>query len=231
MPSGTEVGNRTTADGQHPFTLETDRAFLGCLMQLPADATRRVLAGMRAEDARSPAAQRVLWLVIRLVTEGINPDPVVLLSAARNQGWLVDEHRHEQFAHWLIDTFRAAPVPEAATVLKRDLLEDALRRAVTAKAQQVLDIAEHGQIDRLHQLATFDTDRITDLWSRFAEAARAITPDTPGKPATDQISASSDRLCGRDTTRTTAPGVESADAAETGSTPLRHDEVRQGRAA
>jgi replicative DNA helicase len=185
MPQGTEIGNRTTAD-EPPFTLEPDRAFLGCLMRVSAATAQGLLAGMRPEDAHSSTARQVLHLAIHLTVQDLPCDPVTLLSAARNHGWLATEHHHQRFAQWLIETYRAAPTPDAAFVIKRDLLEDALRRALAAQARRVLDIAAHGQIDRLRETATLDTDRITDLWHRFDHTAQALTPANPEQPGTGQ---------------------------------------------
>lgn len=218
LPPGTETGHRTVVD-ERPFTLEADRAFLGCLMQTPVSEARRLLAGVRPDDARSPHAQLVLYLAIHLVTRQIKADPVVLLNTARNQGWLAGEQRHEQFAQWLIDTYRAAPVPQAAPVLKRDMLEGAFRLAVNAQAQRVLDLAAHGQIDCLREWATFDTDRIADLWQRYADAAQAITPTLVETSGTGQISARSERLSGHEQDIAPSPSVQVKDAACARSAP------------
>lgn len=194
LPLGTDTGHRTTADPCGPFTLEPDRAFLGCLMQTSIAQARRLLAGVRPDDACSSIAQQVLSLVIRLVVEGIKPDPVVLLFQARNQGWLNSEYRHKRFAEWLIDTFRSAPVPEFAAVVKTGMLEQALRWALREQAQRVLDLVEHGPIDRLREHATWETDRIADLWDRYRESARTTRPADPETTVTGHINACSDRL-------------------------------------
>lgn len=225
LPSGTEPGNRTVAEPR-PFTLEPDRAFVGCLMQLPPAAARGLLAGVRPDDAHSTITQRVLFLVIRLAAREIKPDPVVLLTEARNQGWLTTRHRHEQFATWLIDTFRAAPAPQAGQVVKRDMLEHALRWAITQRAKAVADITEHREIDRVREYATFDTDRISDLWARLTDAAQAITPATPDSAVYGQIRA----LSGRDRSDTAEVSTPE-DRAATASAPATSDPETNGRAA
>lgn len=231
LPLGTDTGNRTTADPHRPFTLEPDRAFLGCLMQTRVEQARQLLAGTRPDDARNPIAQYVLSLVIRLVVDGIKPDPVVLLSAARNEGWLISEHRHEQFATWLIDTFRAAPVPQAAAVVKADMLEEALRWAIREQAQRVLELAEHGSVDTLREQVTLQTDRIADLWKRLDTAGRAITPATTDQAVYGQLSASSDRPSCPQPIGTTDTGVDAICVAETRSAPGQGGRAAEGRAA
>jgi hypothetical protein len=227
MPPGTDTGNRTTADEPH-FTLEPDRAFLGCLMRIPIQEARRLLGGMRPEDAHSSTARQVLYLTIHLAVHDLPCDPVTLLSAARNQGWLATEHHHQRFAQWLIESYRAAPFPEAAWVLKRDVLEDALRRALTVQAQQVLDLAEHGSIDRLREVATLDTERIADLWQRYHYAAQAITPTTSEKPVRSQLNASPKPH--RQSQSSRSAGIGSTTATDTDSRPgqrNQHSDVRK----
>jgi hypothetical protein len=225
--------DRTTFvdDPQHrPFTLEPERAFVGCLLHTTTlTEARELLAGIRPDDAGKPATQVALSVAIHLVAREITPAPIVMLPEARNQDHLDTEHKLSRFAIWLFDTYRAAPLPELAPVVKQEMLEEALRRELKHRAQRVVEIVAHGSLDRLREQATLDTDRIVDLWHRHDTAARPITPEAPITRGTGQISAPSDRPCTPQRAIPTPDGHRRCDAAQVNSEPAHrnpHDEYR-----
>lgn len=169
------------------------RGFLGMLMTCPAHQARELLAGMRATDAGDGIRGVVLDLVLGVVAAGVAPDPRVLLAEAQRRGLLDTATKHEQFAMWLFETYRAAPFPEAGPYLKTAVLEAALRRALAEHAHRLHHAAAFSDIEQLRALADLDDD-LVDLWQRYDAAttepstaqAEADHREVPAIGATDQ---------------------------------------------
>ncbi len=184
--------NPTHATPSGPMTIDTEAAFLGCLMRCDAAAARELLSGMRPDDLAGPIASEVLALAIELATRGIAPDPAVLYAEARRTGRLDTEHRHTLLTDWLIDTYRAAAEPVTGSYLKTAVLELAHRRALREHAHHILARVDHIEASQLTDLAALDDDAI-DLQQRHrrateGEPVRSITPATRKAPATSEIS-------------------------------------------
>lgn len=162
-----------------PAPLEPETAFLGCLLQLPAAAARRLLAGMRAHDCGTPAASEVLQLVIELVTAGQDPHPVAVFTHARSTGRVLGEQQITNLGDWLLDAHRNAPPPACADYLKTVVLEHAWRRALHAHATRILQATEHHDLPTLHELAE-DTTHADELWTRY-QTALTTPPATGGR--------------------------------------------------
>ncbi|GAA0509671.1 hypothetical protein [Saccharopolyspora thermophila] len=169
------------------------RGFLGCLMAGTAGSARELLAGMRPTDAGPGIRGVVLELIVSVVTAGAAPDPRVLLAEARRRGLLDTEHKYQQFALWLFETYQHAPVPEAGHYLRGAVLEGAFRRRVREHAQRLLDAAERAEVTELRAMTELDDD-LVDLWQRYDAAttepstaqAEADHRKVPTIAATDQ---------------------------------------------
>jgi hypothetical protein len=148
---------------------DPERAFLGCLMQLPATAARRLLAGMRADDMAGAVTAPVLRLAIELTAADTAPAPVALYAHALTTGRAPGQQRREWLSGWLIDAYRDAPPTALADHLKAAVLEAAWRRALVAHAQRVQDAAETADVGALRELAD-DTNRVDELWQRYHAA-------------------------------------------------------------
>lgn len=146
--------------------LDPETQILGCLMQLPHEPARRVLAGMSAEDFADPMAAHVTQLAIEVIAAGQDPAPVVLYTHAITTGRAAGESRRAWLGSWLTDAYRDAPPPAVAGHLKTVVLEAAWRRAVVEHARRVLQAAESADTDLVRQL-TDDTGRADELWKRF----------------------------------------------------------------
>jgi hypothetical protein len=145
---------------------DPERAFLGCLMQLPVTAARRLLAGMRADDFAGGMAAHVLQLAIEVVAAEQTPAPVTLYAHAIATGHASGEKRREWLSSWLIDTYRDAPPPALAGHLKAVLLEAAWRRALLAHARRITQAVETSPTEVLFEL-TDDTAAVDELWTRY----------------------------------------------------------------
>jgi hypothetical protein len=157
----------------HTATAVTDpeRQFVGCLLWLPLDAARRVLAGMRADDLADPMAAHVLQLVIEVVAAGQPPAPVAVFAHAVATGRAPGETPRARLGHWLAEVYGATQVPPLAGHLKAVVLEAAWRRALTEYAYRLLQAAETSPTEVLAELAD-DTTTADELWSRYRAATR-----------------------------------------------------------
>ncbi|MTD58757.1 hypothetical protein [Amycolatopsis pithecellobii] len=149
---------------------DPERAFLGCLLQLPATAARRVLAGMRADDLASAAAAPVLQLVIELVAAGTDPAPVAVYAHAVATGRAAGQARREWLSGWIIDAYRDAPPPALTNHLKAVVLEAAWRRALFAHARRIEQSLDTTDPAVLRELADDGMAAAAELWSRYQSA-------------------------------------------------------------
>ena len=151
--------------------IDPERQFVGCLMQLPAPAARRVLAGMRGDDLADPMAAHALQLAIEVLAAGQPPAPVTLYAHALATGQAPGTLRRERLSGWLFDTYRDAPPPALADHLKAVVLETAWRHALTVHAMRVLHAADTTPTATLRELVE-DTTAIGELWDRYQAATR-----------------------------------------------------------
>jgi hypothetical protein len=145
--------------------LDPERQFLGCLMQLPLNSVRRLMAGMRASDLADPVAASVLQVAIELLADGHPPAPVAIYTHALATGRAVGDTRRRHLAGWIVDTYRDAPPAVTADHLKTVVLEAAWRRAVNLHALRVLQAVEQCRTDALREI-TEDT-AADELWLRY----------------------------------------------------------------
>ncbi|MDR7300400.1 hypothetical protein [Haloactinomyces albus] len=223
--------NPTHQTQSGPVTVDTDAAFLGCLMRCDAATARRLLAGMRPDDMAQPLAREVFALAIRLNLREVAPGPAALYAEARRAGRLDTEHKHALLTDWLIDTYRAAPDPVVGDYLKTAVLEAAYRRALREHATRMLHQAEHIAAEELADLATLD-ERALDLWQRHQaattpEQSPTTTPDHSEQAHIGELSDRSGRLSRTDH----QPPPATADTAEHATQTTSVATNRHGRRA
>ncbi|KAA9164978.1 hypothetical protein FPZ12_006940 [Amycolatopsis acidicola] len=151
--------------------LDPERQFLGCVMQLPINPARRLLAGMRPNDVANPLAAFVLHLAIGAVANDQPPMPIVLFERAQEIAGRPRAARLREIAAWIARTYEAAPLaPEQhAAHLKSVVLKAAWRRAVDEHARRILQAVAESSTDELHRLAD-DTGAADELWTRYRAA-------------------------------------------------------------
>ena len=157
--------------------IDTMRGFLGCVMTCSQHRAAELLAGMSATDAGPGLHGVVLGLVVEVVAAGLAPDPRVLIAEAQRRGLLDTEDKHQQFALWLVDTYRTAPYPEAGQALRGAVLEAAYRRELRDHAERLLRATDYAGVETLHVLAELD-DRLVELWRRLATDLHSRGLDT-----------------------------------------------------
>jgi hypothetical protein len=162
----------TNLHGTGPLvTLDPERAFLGCVLQLDLNPARALLAGMRPDDLADPATATTLAIAIRLLGEDAPPSPAMVWHHAAHGG--IDRHQLEGFGPWLVDTYRAAPPPAVGPHLKATVLEAAWRRAISGQAARLRQAATEAPVDVLAEV--YDDRATVD---RLAARYRAALADT-----------------------------------------------------
>lgn len=168
-------------DTAHRPTLDSEQAFLGCVLALPAAPARRVMAGMRADDFADPLAGLVAQLVIEVLAAGCPAAPAAVLARAEHTGRVPALHdlatgqrgqgedRYTRLTHYLIDAYRADAWPGLGDYLKPAVLEHAWRRAIAEHATRLAQAAAQSPADVLADLAD-DTTRIEELRARYRAA-------------------------------------------------------------
>ena len=156
------------------LTVDPERHFVGCLLCLQVGDSRRVLAGMRADDLAEPTSAHVLQLVIELVAADTPPAPVAVYSHAVATGRAPGEHQRHQLSLWLAETYEAVQLPLLAGHLKAVVLEAAWRRTVAEHAERLLQAVADSPTDVLATLAEGST-AAEQLWARY-QAATAVIP-------------------------------------------------------
>lgn len=163
----------TPTEHTAPAVTDPERQFLGCLLSLPAEPARAVLAGMRASDVASPTCSYVLQLAIELAADDTPPAPVAVYSHAVTSGRAVGEHDRHRLSLWLAETYEAAQLPLMASHLKTVVLEAAWRRAVTAHARRLLQAVDGSPTDVLASVLE-DRDACDELWARYVAACSGL---------------------------------------------------------
>lgn len=149
--------------------LDPERAFLGCVMALPAPHARRQLAGMRADDFGTALAPLVAQLVIEIVADGHPAHPVAVYTHAAHTGRAVSETELHRLGDYLQRAYLGDAWPGLAEWLKPAVLEAAWRRAMREYATRLAQAAAESPADVLAELVA-DTTRIEDLHTRYLAA-------------------------------------------------------------
>ncbi|WP_051899198.1 hypothetical protein [Sciscionella sediminilitoris] len=152
--------------------LDPARAFLGAVLCLDHGPAREVFTGMRPDDFTDPKCAATAGLIIGLLADDQPPQPALVWAAAEHN---LNPHQLERFGDWLIDTYRAAPLPATARHLKTIVLGHAWRAAIRDYATRLLQATDQSPDDVLAALYD-DRDRITDYATRHTTAATPATP-------------------------------------------------------
>jgi replicative DNA helicase len=153
---------------------EPEAQLVGALMHLTRAHVTPILELVPDTAIWRPDNRWAYELIRRIVEHGDDPNPVVVLSTARQYPPADTAHperpvsptRHHQFAVHLAGLYTQAVTPAAARRYARDVLEDAYRRAVELHGIRVAELARSGSSRR--QL----TDYLTTMRAELAELAR-----------------------------------------------------------
>ncbi len=155
----TEIDKPDDRDNWRAESVITQRApehqLIGALMHLPAPQAKPILELVPDTAIWRPITRWAYELIRSLVDAARDPDPVLVLRAAKTQpaaDALDPKHpvtpgRHHELALYLADAYTQVVDPHGALRYAREVLDDAYRRA----------LHEHGI--RIAQMAESDAER------------------------------------------------------------------------
>jgi hypothetical protein len=161
---------------------DPESQLVGTLMHLPATAVVPILELVPDSAIWRPDNRWAFEVIRHIVGGGEDPDPVLVLHAARHRppadaahpSEPVSASRHHQFAIHLADLYTQAVSPAAARQYAREVLEDTYRRAVELHGIRMAELAQRGT--SRSELADYLTEMravLAELWRR-AEAAASF---------------------------------------------------------
>lgn len=160
---------------------DCEHQLVGALLYLSATQAAPVLELVPDNAIWRPDNRWAYELIGHLVSDGRDPDPVLVLATARHRrpadaahpGRPVSDRRHHQFAVHLADLYTRTVTPAAVQHYAREVLDDAYRRAIALHGERMQDLAESGlPREDLTDYLTGMRAHLADLWRR-GEAARA----------------------------------------------------------
>jgi replicative DNA helicase len=170
--------NRRGAAETTPLQWNCEHQLVGALLHLPARKAEPVVDLVPRTAIWQPDNRWAYEMIGHLVADGRDPDPVLVLAAARQRppadaaGRPVSSRRHHQFAVHLANLYTRTVTPAAAPQYAREVLDQAYRRAIAAHGQRLQDLAESATSrDDLTQYLTAMRTDLADLWRR-GQAAR-----------------------------------------------------------
>lgn len=167
---------------------EPEHQLIGALLWLPAARARRILELVPDTAIWRPRARWVYQLIRALVDAGQDPNPVVVLAAARTQASSEavepdaqpTRERVKELSLYLFDAYQQVIAPAAAAGdYARQVLDAAYRRAFRENGIRMQQLGECDvERELLTKLFSETRDELADLWRR-AEAAAKPGWDTP----------------------------------------------------
>lgn len=147
-------------------TTDPERAFVGAVLQLPADAAQKALDLIRDEDIGDPRLRVVVAVARQLVEAGMAPDPVAVLAHARSTGTVTRADAVRNFSLLVSDTYAQCPTPASVRFYAAAVLEEALRRRSTEMAVRIGQAADGESIESLVGLVDGEVQAVRELRAR-----------------------------------------------------------------
>lgn len=168
---------------------EPEHQLIGALLWLPASRARAILELVPDTAIWRPRARWAYQLIRTLVDAGHDPNPVLVLAAARTQtrdtdllrpGQRPTPRRLKELSLYLFDAYQQVIAPTvAAGDYAREVLDAAYRRAFRENGIRMQQLAECDVERQLLTQLFFETrDELADLWRRVEVASKPgwITP-------------------------------------------------------
>jgi replicative DNA helicase len=130
-----------------------EHQLIGALMHLPAPQARPILEAVPDTAIWRPITRWAYELIRGLVDAGRDPDPVLVLRAAKTQQPSADAlhpnqsvrpRRHHELALYLADAYTQVIDPRGALRYAREVLDDAYRRAIQEHGIRIAHMVESG---------------------------------------------------------------------------------------
>jgi replicative DNA helicase len=159
-----------------------EHQLIGALMWLTAEQARPILELVPDAAIWQPMRQWTYEIIRALVADGRDPNPVVVLAAARQRAWSDAASgdqpptpcQHHRLALYLAAAYTQVLSPAAAAGdYAREVLDEAYRRAFRDNGIRMQQLAGCGAERELitEQFAAI-RDELADLWRRAESAAK-----------------------------------------------------------
>jgi replicative DNA helicase len=159
-----------------------EHQLIGALMWLTAEQARPILELVPDTAIWQPLRQWAYEIIRAVVADGRDPNPVVVLAAARQRSWShaanADQpptpYRHHRLAVYLAAAYTQVLSPAAAAGdYAREVLDEAYRRAFRDNGIRMQQLGGCGAERELitEQFAAI-RDELADLWRRAETAAK-----------------------------------------------------------
>ncbi|MBN3459769.1 hypothetical protein JNN96_37695 [Mycobacterium sp. DSM 3803] len=156
---------------------EPEHQLIGALLWLPASRARAILELVPDTAIWRPRARWAYQLIRTLVDAGHDPNPVVVLAAARTQTSADAQptrERVKELSLYLFDAYQQVIAPSTAVGdYAREVLDAAYRRAFRENGIRMQELAECDvERELLTKLFSETRDELADLWRRAEAAAQ-----------------------------------------------------------
>jgi hypothetical protein len=159
-----------------------EHQLIGAMMWLTADHVRPILELVPDTAIWQPMRQWTYEIIRALVADGRDPNPVVVLAAARLRSWSqrggADQPptavRHYRLAVYLAAAYTQVLSPSAAAGdYAREVLDEAYRRAFRDNGIRMQQLAGCGaERELITERFAAIRDELADLWRRAEAAAK-----------------------------------------------------------
>jgi replicative DNA helicase len=147
-------------------SVEAERAFLGCLMQLGA-LDLLALGPVEPADFTDPRHAAILDAILVLFAAGQPSDPVTVLGQLRRSGLERSMTADRDAGVFLVDLLGATPSVGNAGHYLTILLEHRVRRDCARLAERITQAAEHDDLDVLRAAMNADLPALGKQWVRL----------------------------------------------------------------
>lgn len=151
--------------------LHAEEAFIGALLHMPAPMASQALDLVCDDDLADYLHGRIISIVRLLVAEGTAPDPVVVLTRARADGFVTGAQATQAMAMRLAELYQSVPTPASWRLYGQAVIDEALRRQCVAMGTRVLQAAENCSLDVLIDLLDAECRVVRRLHNRRAGKA------------------------------------------------------------
>lgn len=148
-------------------SLEAERAFLGCLLQLKGDFLRMIVTQAEAGDFTEPRHAAVHMAMMQLHADRQPLDPVTVLGQLRRSGLERCMTADRDAGVFLADLMDATPSVGNVGYYLTILLEHRVRRECAQLAVRMTQAAEHEDLGVLRKVMHTDLPQLGDQWVRL----------------------------------------------------------------
>jgi replicative DNA helicase len=146
-------------------------AYLGSLLQLPADKVREAAGYIVTADLADPRHQAIYALIRELAHQDIAPDAAAVFAHARTTGQVAGEHRLRGLSKLLSDLYTRAATPASVRFYAAAVVEDALRRRIDQTGQRLRQVADESALGEALAMVGSEARELGEMARRWRTVA------------------------------------------------------------